>query len=88
MPDASSVVSLPGGATWTEWNDHRLDWTPEMSAWYINGELAITKTYSVPKRPSSIILNMVSFLSSNCGSMKHANRNEVGQWRLMDRRNG
>ncbi|KAJ5247413.1 hypothetical protein N7468_002396 [Penicillium chermesinum] len=58
MPDASTNMTLPGGARWTDWNDHRLDWTPETSAWYVNGALATTKTYSIPKKASSVILNM------------------------------
>lgn len=51
---------MQNGAVWSEWNDHRLDWTPDLSAWYLNGELAETKTYGVPRSPSSVILNMVS----------------------------
>lgn len=60
VPESSSQMSLPGGKSWNGWNDYRLDWTPEVSAWYVNGELATTKTYGIPKKPSSLILNMVS----------------------------
>lgn len=61
IPEASSDVVMEGGAVWSDWNDHRLDWTPELSSWYLNGNLAVTKTYGIPQIPSSILINMVSF---------------------------
>lgn len=63
IPEASTDAVMKNGAVWTEWNDHRLDWTPELSAWYVNGEQAVTKTYGIPKNPSSVILNMVSCIN-------------------------
>ncbi|KAL4880652.1 concanavalin A-like lectin/glucanase domain-containing protein [Aspergillus karnatakaensis] len=58
IPEASSDVELLNGAVWTEWHDHRIDWTPELSAWYLDGEVATTKTYGIPQEPSTVIINM------------------------------
>ncbi|KAL2852068.1 concanavalin A-like lectin/glucanase domain-containing protein [Aspergillus pseudoustus] len=58
IPGASVEAVMGGGAVWTAWNDYRLDWTPGLSSWYLNGELAHTKTYGVPTEPSTFILNM------------------------------
>ncbi|KAL3459524.1 concanavalin A-like lectin/glucanase domain-containing protein [Aspergillus heterothallicus] len=58
IPGASVDAVIRGGAVWTEWNDYRLDWTAELSSWYLNGELAHTKTYGVPTKPRNFILNM------------------------------
>lgn len=66
IPEASSDVEMQNGAVWTDWNDHRLDWTPDLSSWYLNGEQAVTKTYGIPKNPSSVILNLVSLYQTFC----------------------
>ncbi|KAL5332552.1 concanavalin A-like lectin/glucanase domain-containing protein [Aspergillus crustosus] len=57
IPGASVDLELPGGAVWSEWNDHRLDWTEGLSSWYLNGEIVHEKTYGVPAVPSTFILN-------------------------------
>ncbi|KAL2849685.1 concanavalin A-like lectin/glucanase domain-containing protein [Aspergillus pseudodeflectus] len=58
IPGASVDAVMAGGAVWNEWNDHRLDWTEDLSVWYLNGELVHNKTYGVPSEPSLAILNM------------------------------
>ncbi|KAL3472462.1 concanavalin A-like lectin/glucanase domain-containing protein [Aspergillus californicus] len=58
IPGASTELVMPRGAVWTEWNDHRLDWTAGLSSWYLNGELVHTKTYGVPSNPSTFMVNM------------------------------
>ncbi|KAL4935103.1 hypothetical protein BDV06DRAFT_207637 [Aspergillus oleicola] len=58
IPGASTDAVMAGGAAWTDWNDHRLDWTADLSSWYLNGELVHTKTYGIPSVPSTLILNM------------------------------
>ncbi|KAL4816971.1 concanavalin A-like lectin/glucanase domain-containing protein [Aspergillus spinulosporus] len=58
IPGASTDAVLPNGAVWTDWVEHRLDWTPELSAFYANGELVETKTYGIPDAPSSFIVNI------------------------------
>ncbi|KAJ0418759.1 concanavalin A-like lectin/glucanase domain-containing protein [Aspergillus carlsbadensis] len=58
IPGASTEAVMAGGAVWTEWNDHRLDWTDGLSVWFLNGEEVHNKTYGVPRQPSLAILNM------------------------------
>ncbi|KAL4899433.1 hypothetical protein BDW74DRAFT_171487 [Aspergillus multicolor] len=58
IPGASTEVSMPGGAVWTDWVEHRLDWTDGLSAFYVNGVLAEEKTYGVPDSPSTFIANI------------------------------
>lgn len=57
---ASQDVVLPRGMAWTGWNDHRIDWLPGRSAWYVSGVSVANMTYGVPKRPSSLTLNLWS----------------------------
>ncbi|KAF2145507.1 glycoside hydrolase family 16 protein [Aplosporella prunicola CBS 121167] len=58
VPESSARVNaLPD---WDDWQTHRIDWLPYRSAWYINGELTATNTYSIPRRPSYLVLNMWS----------------------------
>ncbi|KAL2823724.1 concanavalin A-like lectin/glucanase domain-containing protein [Aspergillus cavernicola] len=58
IPGASTDAVMGGGAVWTDWNDYRLDWTADLSVWYLNGKLAHIKTYGIPSNPSTFILNM------------------------------
>ncbi|KAL4881692.1 concanavalin A-like lectin/glucanase domain-containing protein [Aspergillus karnatakaensis] len=58
IPGASTRATMLNGARWNEWHTHRLDWTPDLSSWYLDGQLAHTKTYGIPREPSTIILNM------------------------------
>jgi len=58
VPEASQEVgSLPA---WDEWQDHRIDWISGESYWYLNGKQVARTTYSVPRRPSYVTLNMWS----------------------------
>ncbi|KAI9721978.1 MAG: hypothetical protein M1812_001936 [Candelaria pacifica] len=45
---------------WTDWNDHRLDWLPHKTSWYINGVHTVDNTYSVPREASCLTMNMWS----------------------------
>ncbi|KAI9784224.1 MAG: hypothetical protein M1835_003633 [Candelina submexicana] len=47
-------------ANWTEWNDHRIDWLPQKTSWYINGVHTVDNTYSVPRMASCLTMNMWS----------------------------
>ncbi|KAK0618771.1 hypothetical protein DIS24_g11548, partial [Lasiodiplodia hormozganensis] len=58
VPQASlKVAQLP---SWRDWQEHRIDWLPHRSNWYLDGALRATNTYSVPRRPSYLVLNMWS----------------------------
>lgn len=57
---ASTNITMPNGAQWSDWNTYRLDWLPQLTQWYINGTFSANKTYGVPTTSSSLILNLVS----------------------------
>jgi hypothetical protein len=45
---------------WDEWQTHRIDWLDKHSYWYLNGNQVATNTYSVPRKPSGLTINMWS----------------------------
>jgi hypothetical protein len=58
VKEASQAPSdLP---SWEEWQTHRIDWLPRNSYWYLNGKQVAANTYSVPRTPSFVVLNMWS----------------------------
>lgn len=54
-------ATLPAGVAWTDWNTHRIDWTPRVSAWYVNDIFVANETYGIPQFPSYLNINMVSY---------------------------
>lgn len=58
IPGASTIADLP--VPWTEWTTHRLDWFPDFSRWYSDGELRDSRTYRVPSKPSMVVINLWS----------------------------
>ena len=57
---ATRNATNPGDRDWTLWNTYRYDWTPETSAWYVNGESVANISFQVPRDPTQVILNMWS----------------------------
>lgn len=58
IPAASRVVkALP---EWREWREHRIDWVPGRSSWWLDGVVRAESAYSVPRKPSGLTLNMWS----------------------------
>ncbi|EUC31533.1 glycoside hydrolase family 16 protein [Bipolaris victoriae FI3] len=45
---------------WDDWHTHRIDWLPKQSYWFLNGDQVAQNTYSVPRKPSYLVLNMWS----------------------------
>lgn len=58
IPGASIIAAIP--TPWTEWSTHRIDWHANLSVWYVDNLLQGTKTYSVPDRPSTPVINLWS----------------------------
>lgn len=79
VPQASlKVAQLP---SWRDWQDHRIDWLPHRSNWYLNNELRATNTYSVPRKPSGLVLNMWSDGGEWSGNMSVGGSAELQiQW--------
>ncbi|KAF2833104.1 concanavalin A-like lectin/glucanase [Ophiobolus disseminans] len=52
---STGPTNLPA---WDEWQTHRIDWLPKHSYWYLNNKQVAANTYSVPRKPSFLVLNM------------------------------
>lgn len=58
VPSASQAPSKL--AAWDQWQMHRIDWLDKNSYWYQNGKQVAANTYSVPRKPSGLVINMWS----------------------------
>ncbi|KAF2197107.1 concanavalin A-like lectin/glucanase [Delitschia confertaspora ATCC 74209] len=56
IPESS--ISASNLSDWREWHDHRIDWLEHESFWWLDGRMTASNTYSVPRRPSGLVLNM------------------------------
>ncbi|KAF1814343.1 concanavalin A-like lectin/glucanase [Eremomyces bilateralis CBS 781.70] len=57
---AGASIEAPRLPEWRDWREMRIDWVPGVSRWYVDGEQVAENTYSVPRKPSGLILNMWS----------------------------
>ncbi|KAK4123980.1 glycoside hydrolase family 16 protein [Parathielavia appendiculata] len=57
VPDATRNATMPDGKVWTEWATHRMDWTPGVTAWYVDDVEVARIAFQAPKDESNIILN-------------------------------
>lgn len=57
LPQATKNATMPGGLKWTDWAVHRLDWTPQYTAWFVNDVPVAQIEFQVPRDLSNIILN-------------------------------
>lgn len=85
IPGANFNISMPsvGGRLWSDWNVHRLDWLPGISAWYLNGNLAASTKVHVPggSEGSRVIINMWSNGGFWSGNMSKGDKAELQiQW--------
>lgn len=86
IPGSSFNISMPsaGGRQWSDWNVHRLDWLPGISAWYLNGNLAASTKVHVPdggSKESRVIINMWSNGGFWSGNMSKGDKAELQiQW--------
>jgi beta-glucanase (GH16 family) len=53
-------VAVGGLPDYNDWHEHRIDWLPGVTRWFVDGALARTSTYSAPKKPSGLVMNMWS----------------------------
>jgi hypothetical protein len=80
IPGATVNVSLSSGQVYTDWHVQRLDWTPERSVFFVDGEM-MNQTdlhVPVPSPPSGFYVDMWSANSTWSGSM------EVGRNATLD----
>ncbi|KAM3544561.1 hypothetical protein ARSEF1564_002544 [Beauveria bassiana] len=69
IAEATRNATLPGGAAWSDWAVHRLDWTPERSVWYVDGREAASIAFQVPRDPAAVNFNAWSDGGSWSGNM-------------------
>ncbi|KAK8216470.1 concanavalin A-like lectin/glucanase domain-containing protein [Phyllosticta capitalensis] len=81
---ATVNVTMPSSDAaddWTQWHDHRIDWLPHRCNWYLDGRLVASNSYSVPRKPSGLVLNMWSNGGSWSGNMTEGDAAEFHvQW--------
>jgi beta-glucanase (GH16 family) len=57
IPGASNEVTLPAGKRWDQWHTHRLDWTPGMTTWSLDGEQTFAMSFQAPVDPAQMVFN-------------------------------
>lgn len=79
VPEASKAVD--DLAAWNDWQTHRIDWVPGHSYWYLNDKQVAASTYSVPRKPSYVVMNMWSDGGEWSGNMSVGKHGEFEiQW--------
>jgi beta-glucanase (GH16 family) len=58
IPEGS--VAVGGLPDYNDWHEHRIDWLPGVTRWFVDGALARTSTYGPPRKPSGLVMNMWS----------------------------
>ncbi|KAK0387704.1 hypothetical protein NLU13_3949 [Sarocladium strictum] len=66
---AGHRVTLPDGKKWTEWLTHRMDWTPGLTTWFVDGREMRSQSFQAPVDPSRIVLNTWSDGGNWTGTM-------------------
>ncbi|KAK5634141.1 hypothetical protein RRF57_009855 [Xylaria bambusicola] len=69
IPQATRNVSLPSKKGWSDWQYHRMDWTPGSTSWLVDGKLVSTIQFQAPKDPSQVIFNTWSDGGTWSGNM-------------------
>ncbi|KAI0169256.1 glycoside hydrolase family 16 protein [Hypoxylon sp. FL1284] len=65
-PGAAHEVTIPA---WSEWREHRLDWTPGSVTWYVDGAQVEQNSFQAPVDPATLLLNVWSDGGSWSGVM-------------------
>ncbi|KAI1498959.1 concanavalin A-like lectin/glucanase domain-containing protein [Biscogniauxia marginata] len=55
-PKATRIVDM--ATPWTTWQEHRYDWTPELSEWYVDGARVASISFQAPIDPAAVIFNV------------------------------
>jgi beta-glucanase (GH16 family) len=69
ITEATRNASMPGNLQWSDWAVHRMDWTPDRSTWYVDGQQVASITFQAPKDASRVIFNSWSDGGSWSGAM-------------------
>jgi hypothetical protein len=78
---AAASVGPTDLPSWENWQTHRIDWLPKKSYWYLNSKQVAANSYSVPRKPSFLVLNMWSDGGEWSGNMSQGDSAEFQiQW--------
>ncbi|KAI0887377.1 glycoside hydrolase family 16 protein [Annulohypoxylon maeteangense] len=69
VQDATRNVTIPNKRDWTNWAAYRMDWTPDDTTWYIDGDQVASISFQTPRDPSMVIFNAWSDGGSWTGNM-------------------
>ncbi|KAJ8120630.1 hypothetical protein ONZ43_g2710 [Nemania bipapillata] len=69
IPQATRNVSLPSKLGWSDWQYHRMDWTPGSTSWLVDGKLVSSIQFQAPKDASQVIFNTWSDGGTWSGNM-------------------
>lgn len=80
QPGNENGIPVPGATTnlsliypYSEWTNYRLDWSPGMTRYFVNGEIVANKTVNVSPLPMYWMMNMWSDGTSWPGVMAVGN---------------
>lgn len=57
IPEATRNVSIPNRVDWSNWQYHRMDWTPGSTSWLIDGQLMSSIQFQAPRDASRVMFN-------------------------------
>ncbi|KAI0889629.1 carbohydrate-binding module family 1 protein [Annulohypoxylon maeteangense] len=69
IPQATRNVSMPNHGDWSDWQYHRMDWTPGSTSWFVDGQLMSSIQFQAPRDASRIMFNSWSDGGSWSGNM-------------------
>ena len=74
IDNSTKNATMPPTMKWTGWTRYRLDWSPGVTSWYVNGDLLSSIKFQAPRDPASLILNAWSDGGAWTGHMEEGNR--------------
>ncbi|OTA97512.1 glycoside hydrolase family 16 protein [Hypoxylon sp. CO27-5] len=81
IPQATRNVSMPNRVDWSDWQYHRMDWTPGSTSWFVDGQLMSSIQFQAPRDASRIMFNSWSDGGSWSGNMSIGAQAEMQiQW--------
>ncbi|KAI0897045.1 carbohydrate-binding module family 1 protein [Annulohypoxylon nitens] len=69
IPQATRNVSMPNHGDWSDWQYHRMDWTPGSTSWFVDGQLMSSIQFQAPRDASRIMFNSWSDGGTWTGNM-------------------
>ncbi|KAI1393441.1 glycoside hydrolase family 16 protein [Hypoxylon trugodes] len=69
LQEATRNVTIPDKRDWTNWAVYRMDWSPDATTWFIDGNEVASISFQTPRDPSMIIFNSWSDGGSWTGNM-------------------